>query len=243
MTRTRVIAVASAKGSPGCSFVALGLAGRLAEGGVETLLVDADGEAAGSLLAVIGLLRGGDAPLLGGLGPVTVAAVEGAALAAGRGLRCLDLSGEPRALDGRQLADSCRERFGAVVADLGHQPGRLQREIVAAADWLLWVAAPDRLGFERADRVLGSGALSGISAALVLNRLGSDCLADAGAVLAERHHLPLLARLPESARAAREAARAGCPPQRSRDLRRQFTEVARCLVPDFEGRGGGDTWP
>src|SRR5437660_830516 len=97
MTRTRVIAVASAKGSPGCSFVALGLAGRLAEGGVETLLVDADGEAAGSLLTVLGLLRGGDAPLLGGLGPVTVAAVEGAALAAGRGLRCLDLSGEPRA--------------------------------------------------------------------------------------------------------------------------------------------------
>jgi len=242
MTRTRVIAVASAKGSPGCSFVALGLAGRLAEGGVETLLVDADGEAAGSLLTVLGLLRGGETPPLGGLGPVSAAAVEAAALPAGRGLRCLDLSGEPRALDGRQLADACRERLGAVVADLGHQPGRLQREIVAGADWLLWVVAPDRLGFERADRILGNGALSGLSAAIVLNRLGPDCLSDAGAVLAERHQLPLLARFPESPRAAREAARSGCLPQRSRDLRRQFTEVARCLVPDFDGRAG-DAWP
>ena len=45
MTRSRVIAVASAKGSPGCSFVALGLAGRLAEAGLETLVIDADAEA------------------------------------------------------------------------------------------------------------------------------------------------------------------------------------------------------
>jgi cellulose biosynthesis protein BcsQ len=241
MTRPRVIAVASAKGSPGCSFVSLGLAGRLAEAGLETLLIDADGES-GSLAASLDLARPDAEVYLGGPGPVSEAAVAAAVLAAAPGLHCLDLSGDAIDVDGRQLVDIARQRYPAVVADLGHNPGRLQRELVACADWLLWVVAPDRSGFERADRVLGGTELPRVSAGIVLNRLGVDRLADAGLVLAERHRLPLLARLPESPGGARAAARRCQGPQRVREFRRQFAELARCLHPDVSG-GGGGRWP
>jgi Mrp family chromosome partitioning ATPase len=241
MTRTRVIAVASAKGSPGCSFIALGLAGRLAEAGLETLLVDADAEA-GSLAGSLDLGRPEGQPPVGGLGPITEAAIAGAAIHVAARVRCLDLSGEGVELDGRQLAEVARHRYAAVVADLGHQSGRLQRELVACADWLLWVVAPDRTGFDRADRALAGSELPRVSAGIVLNRLGPDRLADAGLVLAERHRLPLLARLPESAGGARAATRRCQGPHRVREFRRHFAELARCLHPDVEG-GGGDRWP
>lgn len=129
-----------------------------------------------------------------------------------------------------------------MVIDLGHRPARFQRELVAAADWLLWVVAPDRTGFERADRILGGDALPRVGAGIVLNRLGPDRLSDAGSVLAERHRLPLLARLPESARGARDAARRCSSPHLAREFRRPFAELARCVHPDILG-GGGERWP
>jgi len=241
MTRSRVIAVASAKGSPGCSFVALGLAGRLAESGLETLVIDADAEA-GSLASALDLARP-EAPVpIAGPGPVSEAAIAGAVQSAAPRLCCLDLSGDTVEVDGRQLADLARQRYPAMVVDLGHRPGRLQRELVACSDWLLWVVAPDRSGFERADRVIGGEEVPRVSAGIVLNRLGADRLADAGLVLAERHRLPLLARLPESPGGARAAARRCQGPQRAREFRRPFAELARCLHPDVGG-GGGDRWP
>lgn len=241
MTRRRLITVASAKGSPGCSFVALGLAGRLAESGLETLLVDADGEW-GTLASALDLAPPTADVYLGGPGPVSEAAIDSAVRSAGPRLHCLDLSGEVVDADGRQLAEVARQRYPAVVVDVGHQPGRLQRELVACSDWLLWVVAPDRSGFERADRALAGADLPRVSAGLVLNRLGPDRLADAGALLAERHRLPLLARLPESPGGARAAARRCQGPQRVREFRRHFAELARCLHPDVTG-GGGDRWP
>ena len=129
-----------------------------------------------------------------------------------------------------------------MVVDLGHQHGRLQRELVACADWLLWVVAPDRSGFERADRMIADPDLPRVSAGIVLNRLGPDRLGDAGSVLAERHRLPLLARFPESARGARSATRSCASPHRVREFRRQFAELARCVHPDVVG-GGGERWP
>jgi cellulose biosynthesis protein BcsQ len=240
--RSRLVAVASAKGSPGCTFVALGLAGRLAEAGIGTLLVDADAED-GSLSSALDL-NGMEGPpgRLGGLGLVTEAAIAGEARAVSAGLHCLDLSGPDRVVDGRQLAEVGRGRYPAIVVDIGHSPGRLQRELVAAADWLLWVVAPDRSGFERADRALSRDALPRVSSGIVLNRLGPDRLPDAGVVLAERHRLPLLARLPENARAARDASRRCSAPHRSREFRRHFAELARCIHPDIQG-GGGERWP
>jgi cellulose biosynthesis protein BcsQ len=241
MTRRRIIVVASAKGSPGCSFVALGLAGRLAEAGIETLLVDADAEA-GSLAGSLGLAPPEDPVPISGLGPMSEAAIAGAARQVAARVRCLDLSGDALEVNGRQFAEVARQRYPALVADLGHRPGRLQRELVACADWLLWVVAPDRIGFDRADRVISGGELPRVSAGIVLNRLGPDRLAEAGLVLAERHRLPLLARLPESPGGARAAARRFQGPHRAREFRRHFAELARCLHPDVEG-GGGDRWP
>ncbi len=43
----RVIAIAGAKGSPGCSFLALALARCLAGANISTLLIDADAEGGG----------------------------------------------------------------------------------------------------------------------------------------------------------------------------------------------------
>ena len=232
------MAVASAKGSPGCSFVALGLAARLAEAGLATLLVDADSEA-GSLAASLDLARP-EPPVC--LIPLTEAALAGGTVEVSTGLRYLDLSGDPAEVQGRAVAELARLRYPAVVVDLGHRAGRLQRELVAAADWLLWVVAPDRTGFERADRALAGDAFPRVSAGIVLNRLGPDRLSDAGAVLAERHRLPLLARLPESPRGARDAARRCASPHRAREFRKPFAELARCVHPDVLG-GGGERWP
>ena len=241
MMRSRLVALASAKGSPGCSFVALGLAGRLAESGLETLLIDADAEA-GSLAGALDLPPPDGTASLGGPAPISPAALSAAVRPAGTRLSCLDLSGEEVDADGRQLAEVARQRHGAIVVDLGHHPNRLQRELAACADWLLWVVAPDRSGFERADRTIALAELPRVSAGIVLNRLGADRLADAGLLLAERHRLPLLARLPDSAKGVRSAFRRGQGPHRVREFRGQFGELARCVHPDITG-GGGDRWP
>jgi CO dehydrogenase nickel-insertion accessory protein CooC1 len=236
-----VVAVASAKGSPGCSFVAIGLAARLAEAGLPTLLVDADAED-GTLAGSLDLDGGDGSATLGGPGPLTEAAIAAASIATRVGFQLLDLSGSDYSFDGRQVAEVGRLRYPAIVADIGHRPGRLQRELVAGADWLLWVIAPDRAGFERADRLLSAELLPRVSAGIVLNRLGPDRLSDAGAVLAERHRLPLLARLPESPRAARDAVHRCGSPHRAREFRRHFAELARCVHPDVM-EGGGQAWP
>ena len=233
--------MASAKGSPGCSFVAIGLAARLAAAGLPTLLVDADAED-GTLAGRLDLARADGGAALGSLGPLSEAAIAGAATATRAGFQLLDLSGRESSLDGRQVAEVGRLRYPAIVVDIGHGPGRLQRELVAGADWLLWVIAPDRAGFDRADRVLSAEVLPRVSAGIVLNRLGPDRLADAGAVLAERHRLPLLARLPESPRAARDAAHRCTSPDRAREFRHQFGELARCVHPDVV-ESGGQAWP
>ena len=239
--RSRLVAVASAKGSPGCSFVAIGLAARLAEAGLPTLLIDADADQ-GTLAGGLDLVRGEGGPALGSLGPLTEAVIAGAAIATRAGFQLLDLSNGEFSLDGRQVAEAGRLRYPAIVVDVGHGPARLQRELVAGADWLLWVIAPDRAGFERADRMLSAELLPGVSAGIVLNRLGPDRLSDAGAVLAERHRLPLLARLPESPRAARSAVLRCTSPHRAREFRRHFAELARCVHPDVVD-GGGQAWP
>ena len=236
MKRFRLLAVASAKGSPGCSFVATGLAAQLAERGIQTLLVDADAEERG----IASLLDLPAAPpaarRLGGLGVLERTAVEAAAVRVGVSLHCLDLNGAR--LDGRDLAGATREAYGAVVADLGHQFGDLQRGIAAAADWLVWVASPDRVGVERADRVLGNGDLVAKSIGLLLNRCGGHALGDAGVVLAERHQLPVLGRFREAAPAARRAVRLAQPANRAREFRRSFDELARSLHPDLQVGSG-----
>ena len=85
MTRARIVVIASAKGSPGCSFIALGLAARLAEAGLATLLVDADSEA-GSLSASLDLART-QPPVC--LAPLTDSALAGTTVEVSTGLRYL----------------------------------------------------------------------------------------------------------------------------------------------------------
>jgi len=213
---------------------------------MDTLLVDADGEAGG--LAAMLDLPVSDGPGLAGFGPVTATGLAAAARAVGPRLRCLDLSGgdasrgQAVTIDGRGLAATARQEFPAVVLDLGHHPGRFQRELAAAADWLVWVVTTDRVGFERADRALGAAVFATPNAGLVLNRLGPGGLAGAGQVLVERHQVPLLAGIPDRVRAARDCERRAATPHRAREFRRPFAELARCLHPDLAA-GGGRAWP
>jgi hypothetical protein len=124
------------------------------------------------------------------------------------------------------LAAAAAAGFGAVVADLGHLPGRLQRELAAGSDWLAWVVMPDRLGLDRADRLLATPALAAATAGLVFNRVGEHTLKGAERLLSERHRLPILARVPEDRRAAR---RAGA--QLARPFRGPVAELARAVAP------------
>ena len=235
MTRFRLLAVASAKGSPGCSFVAAGLAAQLAQRGVPTLLVDADAEERG-IASLLDLPASPAAGRIGGLGPLDSGVVEETAVRVGSLLNMLEL-GSAR-IDGLDLVGATRGCYGAVVADLGHQPGEVQRGIATAADWLLWVATPDRVGVERADRALGAGDLRSASIGLVLNRCGRHSLIDAGVVLAERHQLPVLGRVRESVGAARRLLQLAVPANRAREFRPAFDELARTLHPDLQAENG-----
>lgn len=236
MIRFRLLAVASAKGSPGCSFVAAGLAGQLAERGLATLLIDADAEERGIASLLDLPASPAAAGRLGGLGPLDSAAVKEAAVRFGPSLHCLDLGSSK--IVGGDIAGATRSCYVAVVADLGHRAGDVQRGIAAAADWLVWVATPDRVGVERADRALGAGDLRSASIGLLLNRCGSHALADAGAVLAERHQLPVLGRVRESVRAARRLLQLAVPANRAREFRPAFDELARSLHPDLQAGNG-----
>jgi MinD superfamily P-loop ATPase len=234
MTRTRVIAVAGAKGSPGCTFVAVGVAFALAGAGLKTLLVDADAEATG-IAPLLDLGAGAPPRRLdrdtGGL-PNAVRSHEG--------VDCLDLATGSE-LEGAALVGAGRSGYAAVVVDVGHRFEELQRSVAAEADWLVWVAASDRIGVERADRALGAAELAGETIGLVVNRTGAG-LPDAGRVLAARHAAALLAAIPDRVRAAADVIRRRVPPNRSRAFRRSFREIATALHPDFRA-SGGEAWP
>jgi len=236
--RTRVIAVGGAKGSPGCTFVAVGLARCLAERGLQTLLVDADGEEAGvaAALGLAGSRRGGLARVSAlGLDPDLL---RDAGAEAGPRLRALELGVEEPPLDGREVVAASRHDHAAVVLDLGHAWTRLQRQIAAAADWLLWVLVPDRQGLERADRRLAALAFA-TGGGLVVNRAGRWTLSGADRALIDRHGLPLVARFPEHLRAARQVSERGVAAHRLRSFRGGFERIARTVHPDLEG---GRTW-
>lgn len=233
MKRCRTIAVAGPKGSTGCTFVAVGLASRLIAEAIPTLLIDADAEEAGvaSHLDLRCPVR-----------PTEIPSMANAIIAAAEqkdGLSCLDIRATEAEVG--PLLASAREAYRAVVVDLGHQAGDAQRALAAAADWLVWVVAPDRVGVERADRAIGGTRLHAASVAIVLNRAGYG-FRDAGVVLGERHGLPLITVIPERPRAAREALRRCLAPDRFWAFRRPFAELARCLHPDACGRAG-TTWP
>lgn len=239
---TRVVAIAGAKGSPGCTFVAVGLARCLADRGIETLLVDVDGEEAGVAPALA--LPGGDAPDLERAAALGWApeVLRDAAVDAGPKLRALDLTSGGDSLpatDGRDFVSAARQGHGLVVLDLGHAWGRFQRQLAAAADWLLWVLVPDRQGVERADRRLASLALVG-GRGLVVNRSARWSLAGADRALIERHAIPVLARIPEHGGAARRVSERGAAAHRQRPFRPGFERIARTVHPDLEGTA---TWP
>ncbi|MEP7105844.1 MAG: hypothetical protein ABI838_08355, partial [Chloroflexota bacterium] len=109
----------------------------------------------------------------------------------------------------------------------GHRPGRRQRELAAASAWLAWVVMPDRLGLDRADRLLAAPPLAAASAGLVFNRVGEQTLKGADRLLSERHRLPILARVPEDRRAARRALD-GSP---AKPFRAPVAELARSVLP------------
>ncbi|HEX6488371.1 MAG TPA: hypothetical protein VF137_05780 [Candidatus Dormibacteraeota bacterium] len=240
--RTRVVAVGGAKGSPGCTFVAVGLARCFADHGLPTMLIDADGEegGVGTALALPGR-RQADLGRAAALG-VDPGVLRDAAIEASPRLWVLEIgAGElgDQAPDGREVVTAARLDHQVVVVDLGHAWSRLQRQFAAAADWLLWVAVPDRQGLERADRALGR-LLHGGGRGLVVNRSARWSLRGADRALVERHAIPLVARLPEHRAAARRVSERSAPAHRQRQFRGGFRLLARTVHPDVEG---GGKWP
>lgn len=244
MSRCRTVAVASAKGSPGVSFVAAALACRLAALGLESLLVDADAE--DHALARTLQVDAGEGPgwleRAAALGALTPEALRAGATVVARRLCLLEAPEGAPDLDGRVLVAAGREGgYSAIVADLGHQHGPLQRQLMAAADWLLWVVTPDRLGLSRGDAALGRGDLGAGSAGLVLNREGRNALRGADRALAERRGLPVMARLPDRPEAA-GALSAHRPAHSVRAFRGPIDSLARALHPDLVA-GSRSVWP
>lgn|SRR5487761_242897 len=216
---SRVIAIAGAKGSPGCSFLAVALARRLAESHVSTLLLDADAEGGG--VAAVLDLGSGDVNKTGSADPPPME-VEADLWFAELG----DASGE--AFDSfRRLADA-RARHQAVIVDLGHSTEAMQRQLSAAADWLLWVVVPDRSGLQRADAAMATGVLGAANAGLVFNRVGRGCLEGAEDALCSRHQLRVLARFTADRQVADRMA-GGRAVHRLWSLRRPLRELARSI--------------
>ena len=222
---SRVIAIAGATGSPGCSFLAVALARRLAESQVSTLVLDADAEG------------GGVAALLD-LGPADASranSVDEAAIEVDQNLWFAEIAhAGDEALNGLQWLGDARGRREAVIVDLGHSTGSLQRQLSAASDWLLWVVVPDRSGLQRADVALASGVLGAASAGLVFNRVRRGCLEGAESTLAGRHHLPVLGRFPEDRQVAERLTR-GQPVHHIWSLRRPLRELAKVTHQDVGG--------
>lgn len=231
--KSRVISVAGAKGSPGCSFLAAGLARCLAASGIPTLLLDADAEGGGlaSLLDVGPVARAG---------PAHLGAIGGPPIQVEAGLSFAELGGaDADRLNSLQLVAAARDGYRAVVVDLGHSTGSAQRELAAASDWLLWVVVPDRSGVERADRALASGSLTAASAGLVLNRIRPGCLERVGEALSDRHNVPVVGRLKEDLRLADEVTR--CKSLHRARSARTLRDLAGAVHPD--ARPSGRRWP
>ena len=209
--RSCVVAVAGSKGSPGVSFVTAALALQLASAGLDTLVLDADAEDCG-MGAILGVPGSGSKRS----DPLEIA---------GR-LRLLEADGG----DGRELVAFARSRFQAVVADLGHQPAPLQKQLALAADWLLWVVSPDRQGLARADRLLGELPLVAGSGGLIFNRWRRGSPAGCQRSLADRHRLPLMGVLSDRPSLGRHPLLER-QPHRDRVLCRPLRELARTLHP------------
>jgi MinD-like ATPase involved in chromosome partitioning or flagellar assembly len=232
--RSRVIAIAGAKGSPGCSFLAVALARCLAASNIATLLLDGDAEG-GGLAALLDLGPAMPAGALDG------DAVDQPAVQIDTRLWFAELAhAKAEPFNGLELAGAARARHQAVVVDLGHSAGPLQRQLAAASDWLLWVVVPDRSGLERADRALASGVLGAASVGLVFNRIRRGCLDRAEEVLSSRHRMPVMARINEDRRIADRLSQ-GRPVHRERGLRRALRELARSVHPD--AGSAAPAWP
>ena len=222
---SRIIAIAGAKGSPGCSFLAVALARCLAAGNISTLLLDADAEG------------GGLAAMLDHVPATQAGALEGNGLAARVAQidRCLWLAEvgqtgtEP--CNGLELTSTARSHHHAVVIDLGHSAGPQQRQMSAASDWLLWVVMPDRSGLDRADRALASSVLDAASTGLVFNRIKRGCLDRADEVLSSRHGIRVMARINDDQRLAERVSR-GRPARRRWGIKSTLHELARSVHPD-----------
>ncbi len=246
--RARAIAVAGAKGSPGCTFLAVALAQLMAERGLATLLIDADAEEPG-ISPYLDLPPVAASPALlraAGLGGFSREIVRDAATRADERLWCLELprSVEAADLDGRDLVGAGRLEHQVMVVDVGHHLGRLQRQLMAAVDWVLWVVVPDRIGLDRADRALSAAGASAGSAGLVFNRMSRASLRGADTVLAERHRMPVMARLGEHRREAHMAEQRR-PAHRQRAFRGPIEELGRTLHPQLTAavRRRSSAWP
>jgi Flp pilus assembly CpaE family ATPase len=219
---SRVIAITGAKGSPGCSFLAVALACHMAERQVSTLLVDADAEG-GGLAALLDL---GSADSLN-------PALEAPAMQVGQNLWFAELGQSAvEAFDGLAWIGSARAEHHAIIVDLGHCAGPLQRQMSAVADWLLWVVVPDRSGLQRADANLARGRLDAARAGLIFNRVRRGCLDGAEDALAGRHKLPVLGRFAEDRQISHRLTR-GLPVHRVWSLRRRIGALAKSLHPDL----------
>jgi MinD-like ATPase involved in chromosome partitioning or flagellar assembly len=225
---SRVIAVAGAKGSPGCSFLAMALARCLGESQVSTLLVDADAEG------------GGLAPLLD-IAPADVAGdrIDEPTIRIDQQLWFAELGqGVEDGIDGLEWTTEARRRYDAVVVDLGHTFGTFQRQLSAGSDWLLWVVVPDRSGLQRADLALSSGILGAAKAGIVFNRVRRGCLAGAEEALSGRHHISVVGRVNEDRRIATRLMH-GLPVHRLWGLKRTLRNVATSVHPGVGARTQG----
>jgi Mrp family chromosome partitioning ATPase len=220
---SRVISIAGAKGSPGCSFLATALARCLGASGIPTLLLDADAEGGGlaSLLDVGPVGRAIDDPPIQVESRLSFAALGGA---------------DSDQLNGLELVAAARDRYRAVVVDMGHSAGPAQRQVAAASDWLLWVVVPDRTGVERADRALASGALTAASSGIVLNRIRPGCLERVDEALSGRHNVPVMARIKDDRRLADDLSD-GKAIHGTRGQGRTFFELARSVHADAQLTG------
>jgi MinD-like ATPase involved in chromosome partitioning or flagellar assembly len=220
---SRVIAIAGAKGSPGCSFLAVALGCSLAESQVSTLVFDADAEGGG----IAALLD------LGSADSNEADSVDETGMQVGPNLWFAETGRAGAALSGLDWLAAARERHRVVIVDLGHSSGSLQRQLSAASDWLLWVVVPDRSGLRRADAALASGVLGAASVGLIFNRVRRGCLEGAEAALADRHRLPVLGRFAEDRRVA-ERMTHSLPPNRVRSVRRPLTALRKAIYPASE---------
>ncbi len=220
--RSRVIAIAGAKGSPGCSFLAIALARRLAACHVTTLLIDGDAEG-GGLAALLEL---------GPADTVTENAVDQPAMQIDEHLWFAELSqARAETFNGLAWTGAARVRHQAVIVDLGHSTGPLQRQLSAAADWLLWVVVPDRSGLQRADFALEAGLLGAARVGLIFNRVRPGCLDGAEEALSGRHQIAVMGRINEDRRIAERLTR-GLPVHSMWGLRRTLRDLARSVHPD-----------